>query len=207
MRSVFFLIMETAGPENLFRSHPQTETPSVRKLMVFSTFPMKPSVTSTFNVTMEELLNSPVPTPLSLMSKLEAVSGRNKQANSPDSVMEKSSMKLMDFPAQAGMLLDHRICCKHIQFMLTPLTADIISHAITTRNPISLAAARETYLTAYPKSVSLLKRLMNANAGMLAQRTVLAQTTATQTVHVPRPFTNVSNRRSGQPPALTRPSV
>merc|ERR1719419_1589637 len=37
----------------------------------------------------------------------------------------------------------------------------------------------------------------NANAGMLAQRTVLAQTTATQTVHVPRPFTNVSNRRSG----------
>merc|ERR1719378_1884104 len=52
------------------------------------------------------------------------------------------------FSCPGGMLLDHRICCKHIQFMLTPLTADIISHAITTRNPISLAAARETYLTA-----------------------------------------------------------
>merc|ERR1712029_850310 len=72
---------------------------------------------------------------------------RAEQASErPEDAMERLFMRLMGSSALEETHLDLRICCKLTQSMPIPLTADLISHVIITRNQTSSDAAKETSL-------------------------------------------------------------
>merc|ERR1712027_21729 len=84
---------------------------------------------------------------------------------------------------------DHKICYRLTPFIPIQQTADLTSHAITTRNPISLDVARVTCLLLTLRPANLLTRCPSVHVGtgvlraasvqMIAMLTALALSTKT----------------------------
>merc|ERR1712027_102146 len=70
---------------------------------------------------------------------------------------------------------DHRIFYRLTPFIPIQQTADLISHAITTRNPISLDVARVTCLLLTLRPANLLTRCPSVHVGTGVLRTASVQ--------------------------------